>query len=60
MLKIKIFDEEHEKDLEDEVNLFLETIEPSDLKQIQYQVAVAPEPESGTIFCFSAMILYET
>ncbi|MBM7646495.1 hypothetical protein JOD45_002725 [Scopulibacillus daqui] len=61
MLKVKIFDEEHEKDLENELNLFLETIDSNKVKDIRYQVAVAEDTrDSGTIFCFSALIIYES
>lgn len=59
MLKVKIFDEEHENDLENEINTFLETIDPSKVKDLQYQVAVAEDPQGlEMVFCFSAIILY--
>lgn len=60
MLKVKIFDEEHELDLEEAINGFLKTIEPECFRQIQYGVAVAEDTvDSGSIFCFTALILYE-
>ncbi|MFC7393575.1 sporulation protein Cse60 [Scopulibacillus cellulosilyticus] len=60
MLKVKLFDEEHEKDLESEINSFLETIDSKKVKDIRYQVAVAEDTkDDGTIFCFSALVIYE-
>ena len=54
-MKVKIFDENHEKDLEQVVNEFLTTkIEVIDIK---YQVAISVFSEEQ-IFCFSAMIVY--
>ena len=54
-MKVKVFDESHEKDLEDAVNGFLETI--NDLIDIKYQVAISFLGEEQ-IYCFSAMIIY--
>lgn len=55
-VKVKIFDFEDEKDLEDEINNFLSenTINVIDIK---YQVAVSVFSEEQ-VFCFSAMIIY--
>lgn len=55
-MKVKIFDESHEQDLEDSINLFLsnENIEIIDIK---YQVSVSMF-SNEQIFCFSAMIIY--
>ena len=55
-LKVKVFDYEDEKDLEEEINNFLENnnIEVIDIK---YQVAVSVFSEEQ-VFCFSAMIIY--
>ncbi|MGB4696183.1 MAG: sporulation protein Cse60, partial [Bacilli bacterium] len=38
-LKVKIFDESHELDLEEAINEFLETIEEKDLIEIRYAVS---------------------
>lgn len=56
IMKVKIFDFEDEKDLEDEVNNFLSenTINVIDIK---YQVSVGIFSEEQ-VFCFSAMIIY--
>lgn len=54
-MKVKIFDEGHEKDLENSVNEFLVTVE--ELIDIKYQVAISFLGEEQ-IYCFSAMIVY--
>jgi len=54
-MKVKIFDENHEKDLEAAINDFIEDIEVFDIK---YQVAVGIFSEEQ-LFCFSALIMYE-
>ena len=55
-MKVKIFDEENEKDLEEKINEFLEETE-CDLIDIKYQVSVSIFGEEQ-IYCFSAMIIY--
>lgn len=54
-MQIKIFDEEHEKDLEDKLNEFLLEKEIIDIK---YQVSVAMFSEEQ-IYCYSALVLYK-
>ena len=54
-MQIKIFDEEHEKDLEDKLNEFLLEKEIIDIK---YQVSVAMFSEEQ-IYCYSALVIYE-
>lgn len=53
-MKVKLFDCEHERDLEECINEFIEDIEVIDIK---YQVSVAINGEEQ-IYCFSAMIIY--
>ena len=55
-MKIKIFDEEDEKDLEKAVNEFLEETD-KEIMDIKYQVSCSIFGEEQ-IFCFSAMIIY--
>ena len=55
-MKIKLFDEESEKDLEEEMNDFLEDLN-GDIIDIKYQVALSISGEEQ-IYCFSAMIIY--
>lgn len=55
-MKVKVIDENHEKDLEAAINLFL--MENScDIIDIKFQVAIAVAGEDQ-IYCFSAMIIY--
>jgi uncharacterized protein (UPF0218 family) len=54
-MKVKVFDESHEKDLEESVNNFISTID--DIIDIKYQVAISVNGEEQ-LYCFSAMIIY--
>ena len=56
-MKVKIFDENHEKDLEIKINNFIKenNVEIFDIK---YQVAIGLFSEEQ-IYCFSALILYK-
>ena len=56
-MKVKVFDETHEKDVENSVNDFLSSI-GDNLIDIKYQVAITMFSEEQ-IYCFSAMILYK-
>ncbi|MDR7077733.1 hypothetical protein J2Y03_002759 [Neobacillus niacini] len=59
MIQVKLFDREHEKDLEKEMNRFLKGIDENELVDIKYNVAAMPEEEEEEqIYCFSAMIIY--
>lgn len=57
-LKVKIFDEEHEEDLEHTMNHFLARLDELDIIEVKFQVGVTCDDEDGQIFCFSAMIIY--
>jgi len=58
-IKVKIFDEEHDKDLEEAVNGFLEDIESDNLIDIKYQLShFSDGPEQ--IYSYSAMIVYKS
>ena len=56
-MKVKIFDESHEKDLERDVNNFLMS-DNYDIIDIQFRTAVSIFSEEQ-IYCFSALILYK-
>ncbi|HEY2421759.1 MAG TPA: sporulation protein Cse60 [Neobacillus sp.] len=59
MIKVKLFDREHEKDLEKEMNYFLKDLDEKKLVDIKYNVAAMTEDEEEEqIYCFSAMIIY--
>lgn len=55
-MKVKIFDEEDEKDLENDINDFLDGLD-GEVIDIKYQVSVGVFIEEQ-VFCFSAMIIY--
>lgn len=55
-MKVKVFDESHEKDLEESINNFLkEEIEVIDIK---FDVSVSAFGEEQ-IYCFSALVMYK-
>jgi len=56
-MKTKIFDCEHEKDLEDAINLFLEETS-CDIMDIKYCVSTSIFGEEQ-IYCYSAMVVYK-
>lgn len=56
-MRVKIFDENHENDLETSVNEFLND-DIYDIISIKYQVATAMYGEDQ-VYCFSAMIIYD-
>ena len=55
-MKVKLFDETHELDLEKSINKFLSD-KDINVIDIKYQVALSIVGEEQ-IFCFSAMIIY--
>ncbi len=55
-MKVKIFDEAHEKDLERDINCFIEEYDVKIL-DIQFRTSVSIFSDEQ-IYCFSAMILY--
>lgn len=58
MMKVKVFDEMHEKDLEKSINDFLSEIDDKFI-DIKYQVSVSMFGDEQ-IYCFSALIIYST
>ena len=57
-MRVKIFDESHEKDLEEDINEFFEEFD-GELVDIKYEVSSCIFGEEQ-IYCFSAMIIYES
>lgn len=55
-MKVKIFDCEHESDLEKKVNEFIENKEIVDIK---FSTAIMIDEKSEQIYCFSALIVYK-
>lgn len=61
-LKIKMFDEEHEKDLEESINNYFkdEEIAIDHLIDIKYATShFSTGGEAGQIYSFSAMLIYK-
>ena len=56
--QIKCFDEEHEKDLEKNVNEFLNTISIESIIDIKYAISHFNE-EMGQVYSYSAMVIYK-
>ena len=57
IMKVVIFDETHEKDLEEDINNFLLENEDIEVIDIKYQVSTSMYSEKQ-IYCFSSMIIY--
>ena len=58
MLKIKMFDEEHEEDLEIVVNEFLMDKKYQNIIDIKYAIASMISKDNEQIYCYSAMVIY--
>ena len=56
-MKIKIFDESHEKDLEDAINKFV-TEKNAQIIDIKFSVSASIYADEQ-IYCFSALLLYK-
>lgn len=56
-MHVKIFDEESEKDLEQDINTFIDTTS-CDIINIKYCVSASMFGEDQ-IYCFSAMVIYK-
>lgn len=53
---VRVFDEEHELDLEDKVNDFLDGIDDDDIIDIKYSVATLYDGRCQ-VYCYSCMII---
>lgn len=58
LMQVKLFDEEHELDLEADINQFLKSHPQVQVNAIHFSTCCAMQGEEQ-IFCFSAMIIYE-
>lgn len=56
MMKVKVIDENHEKDLERRINEFLSEI--GEVVDIKFSTSISIFAEEQ-IYCFSAMIIYK-
>lgn len=59
MVQIKVFDEEHEDDLTEVVNVWLQEHADIRLLDIKFSTAVS-DFEEEQIYCFSAMVIFST
>lgn len=55
-MKVKVFDENHEKDLEESINKFLKENDV-DVIDIKFSTAIGIMGEEQ-LYCFSAIIIY--
>ena len=60
MLKVKVFDCEHENDLTNEINNFIKEISNKDKEviDIKYSTSISINDDEQ-IFCFSALVMYD-
>lgn len=58
MYKVKIFDEEHELDLEAAINLFLNN-HSIELIDIKYSIAAFTSVKDEQVYCYSALLIYK-
>ena len=60
MLKVKVFDCEHENDLTNEINNFIKEIYNKDKEvvDIKYSTSISINDDEQ-IFCFSALVMYD-
>ena len=56
-MKVKVFDESHEKDLEDDINNFIKENDPN-IIDIKYSISNSIYSEEQ-LYCFSALIMYQ-
>lgn len=56
-MKIKIFDESHESDLEEDINNFIKEKNP-DIIDIKYSISNSIYSDEQ-LYCFSALIMYK-
>lgn len=57
-IQVKVFDEEHEEDLENAINDFLKDIAPSEFVDIRYSITAFSTPAGDQVYCYSALIVY--
>lgn len=57
MVQVKVFDEAHEDDLSEAINVFLAEHSSIELFDIKYSTAIGIDKEEQ-LYCFSAMLIY--
>ena len=58
MYKVKLFDEEHELDLEAEINKFL-TSKKVEVIDIKFAVSSFVNIKEEQVYCYSALLIYK-
>ena len=58
-MKVKIFDCNHEKDLEKEINDFLDSNKNIEVIDIKFSNSIGKNNWGDEIYCFSALIMYQ-
>lgn len=58
MLKVKVFDEEHEEDLEAVINTFFKKLDEKSLIDIKFSTSHFVTQSNEQIYCYSCLILY--
>ena len=59
MVQVKVFDEEHEDDLSDVINEFIQENDPIEVIDIKFSTAIC-NGEDEQIYCFSALLIYSS
>lgn len=59
MLKIKVYDCEHEKDLEKELNNLILDLDENDQEIIDIKYSISHFPDENQVFSFSALVMYD-
>lgn len=61
MLKIKVFDESHEGDLEEKLNEFSKQCEENNLEiiDVKFSTSHFTDETQEQIYCFSALVMYD-
>lgn len=55
---VKLFDEEHELDLENAINEFIQSIDK--VIDIKYSIAIMNDSKTNEqIYCYTAMVIYQ-
>lgn len=61
MIQVKAFDEEHEDDLSEAINDFLEDNSEINVLDIKFSTAVCMDAEEEELtYCFSALLIYSS
>ena len=57
-MKVKVFDESHEKDLEEAINNYIKEKQIKNIIDIKYSVSSSMYGDEQ-IYCFSALLMYK-